>query len=184
MKSSRAEVVRNNEPLPKPSVLPSSATIPCFGFMPGRVSPLAAAGPRVFESMSYQFSKTVSCRTCKAPALINLHQQIFANGSVNYVWVCVVCGCKNPEGSNQMYIPREKVLLKLTPAQIEDLPVICRPPNARCVVCGNRNCELHHWAPRGIFGDDCEKWPQDYLCPGCHRVWHQRVTPQLVGEGF
>lgn len=44
-----------------------------------------------------------------------------------------------------------------------------------CARCGsNGGTQLHHWAPRAIF-DDAEQWPMSYLCPPCHRTWHQAM---------
>lgn len=34
--------------------------------------------------------------------------------------------------------------------------------------------ELHHWAPRHLF-HDAWSWPMAYLCPACHREWHQII---------
>lgn len=45
----------------------------------------------------------------------------------------------------------------------------------RCEVCSARGVELHHWAPREWFADECEKWPTGYLCPPCHRYWHTKA---------
>lgn len=49
-----------------------------------------------------------------------------------------------------------------------------------CEVCGaTGDSELHHWAPYHLFGYECEKWPQSYLCRACHVRWHQTVTPNM-----
>ncbi len=46
----------------------------------------------------------------------------------------------------------------------------------RCVKCGDRKAELHHWAPKEIFGDvEAERWPKDYLCVPCHIAWHEKI---------
>lgn len=82
-----------------------------------------------------------------------------------------------------MFIANALVEEDLSPEEIDSLPLIVNVPCNRCVKCGDRNCELHHWAPRAIFGkDECEQWPQDYLCKACHDRWHRLVTPQLVRE--
>lgn len=48
------------------------------------------------------------------------------------------------------------------------------PKDARtCDVCGEVGAEEHHWAPRYLFGDDCEKWPKGFLCQKCHSLWHK-----------
>lgn len=50
---------------------------------------------------------------------------------------------------------------------------------APCERCGSTTgTELHHWAPRHLF-DDADAWPMSYLCPACHREWHQIVTPHM-----
>jgi hypothetical protein len=36
--------------------------------------------------------------------------------------------------------------------------------------------ELHHWAPKALFGDEAEVWPQDFLCRSCHIRWHQTMN--------
>ena len=63
-------------------------------------------------------------------------------------------------------------------------PDFIEPRNTRhpCSVCGNLGAENHHWAPVGIFGDEADKWPTDYLCKTCHDRWHSMVTPSLVGK--
>jgi hypothetical protein len=125
-------------------------------------------------------SKSVLCGWCGETTTARLNLQFFANGSVNFLWVCGSCKRGNPEKSKEHFIPKEKVQGYLTPAQIDGLPVLMPQMFNRCVVCGERDCELHHWAPRGRFGDDCENWPKDYLCKSCHSKWHKLVTPQLV----
>lgn len=44
-----------------------------------------------------------------------------------------------------------------------------------CVVCGARGTELHHWAPRHLFGEEADLWPTANLCPACHTRWHTTV---------
>jgi len=49
-----------------------------------------------------------------------------------------------------------------------------------CVVCGSsKNIEMHHWAPRYLFGDESNIWPTSYLCKECHDIWHKKVTPKM-----
>ena len=61
---------------------------------------------------------------------------------------------------------------------VDALPVKEIAASPRCTRCGERGAELHHWAPRALFCD-AEYWPKDYLCKECHKVWHDRVTPNL-----
>lgn len=48
-----------------------------------------------------------------------------------------------------------------------------------CVVCGSLGVELHHFAPRHLFGADADKWPTAYLCRTHHKQWHDIVTPNM-----
>ena len=50
-------------------------------------------------------------------------------------------------------------------------------PCAACGAVGPR--EVHHWAPRHLFGADADKWPTADLCGACHRRWHDLVTPAM-----
>jgi uncharacterized protein YlaI len=52
--------------------------------------------------------------------------------------------------------------------------------NEPCAACGTIGfLELHHWAPRHLFGNDSDNWPTSYLCPDCHQRWHATVTPTM-----
>lgn len=49
-----------------------------------------------------------------------------------------------------------------------------------CTVCGvTGSTELHHWAPKHLFGDEAYKWPTANLCRECHLKWHKIVTPNM-----
>lgn len=128
-------------------------------------------------------SKLALCVQCKTEVKIVLHKQIFENGTEHYVWVCSICTRKNPRGDRQLFIPKLIVEKALSVAEIEAIPILMEAPVYRCVKCGKRGAELHHWAPKGIFGrEEADKWPRDYLCKPCHDKWHLLVTPQLVME--
>lgn len=116
------------------------------------------------------------CITCKTLQTAKLHLKISVSGAESFVWVCLTCRRFNPFGGN-LFIPSETVVKHLTQDQIAALPVMMPDAYSRCVVCGERKAELHHWAPRAIFGDDCEKWPKDFLCKQCHDEWHKKMTP-------
>lgn len=65
----------------------------------------------------------------------------------------------------------------MSKSEIEALPVIMPDASNRCVRCGKRESELHHWAPKEIFGkDEAETWPKDYLCVPCHILWHDTIN--------
>jgi hypothetical protein len=92
--------------------------------------------------------------------------QVFANGSRHVYRGCLDCG-RPLEGGRWLRKPAE-----------QDLPVVLdertsRPP---CVRCGGFGTDLHHFAPRAIFGtDEAEMWPTAWLCPDCHDYWHRMM---------
>jgi hypothetical protein len=46
--------------------------------------------------------------------------------------------------------------------------------------CSQPGEDLHHWAPKCLFGSDlADLWPKSYLCPSHHSEWHA-VTRTLA----
>lgn len=125
------------------------------------------------------YKKKGECSECKAMVEAVLHLHIRQNGARGFMWVCSRCSKHNPFGGN-VFIKNELVEDVIPPDTIDKLPVIMFQPYRRCAVCGARDAEEHHWAPKAIFGDAADKWPTDYLCKPCHDLWHLKVTPQLV----
>lgn len=125
--------------------------------------------------------KDALCASCKITTRFVLHQQLFANGAHHFVWVCRACGTRNPARDKVFFIPHEKIKAHLSDVQIDNLPVLMPDFSNRCVRCGRRECELHHWAPTHLF-KDANEWPKDYLCPDCHNLWHSVVTPNMGGS--
>jgi len=108
--------------------------------------------------------KNGMCSDCGTLVEAQLHKKIHANGAYCFAWKCP-CGKLNPfKSPSGLWIAKELVESKLCAEEIDSLPVIMPDVSNRCVKCGERTCELHHWSPRAIFGSDCEKWPKDYLC--------------------
>lgn len=124
-------------------------------------------------------TKSGLCSGCGDTSIAVLYRQIHQNGAEAFTWVCLTCKRKAPFGG-PVFIAHEKVESYLTEEQLENLPVLVASLYARCQVCGSRGAEEHHWAPKGIFGAEAERWPKDYLCKACHDRWHRMVTPQLV----
>ena len=124
-------------------------------------------------------TKKVQCQWCKQTTVATLHVQLFINGAKNFVWRCS-CGRLAPVLKSPLFIPKQDVEAHCTAEEIAALPVLMPVFYDRCAVCGARDVEDHHWAPRAIFGADAEKWPHDKLCSDCHKRWHLMVTPNLV----
>ena len=51
-----------------------------------------------------------------------------------------------------------------------------------CEHCGAPGVELHHWAPRMVFGAEADDWPTGDLCPPCHAEWHERMNAWADGK--
>lgn len=50
----------------------------------------------------------------------------------------------------------------------------------QCEVCfSEEKLELHHFAPKHLFGDESDKWPVAFLCVPCHSKWHKFATPSM-----
>lgn len=48
-------------------------------------------------------------------------------------------------------------------------------------MCGSTDgCELHHLAPRNVFGEAAEDWPQVLVCVDCHAHWHRMMDGYRV----
>ncbi len=103
-----------------------------------------------------------------------------ANGTYQ-VWVeCQACG-KNARGSG--------VLLKHDKVILEDCRTLPSEEMPVCERCHREGAELHHWAPRSIFGGEYVRvnghpciWPRDYLCIQCHQEWHSKMLAYTNGR--
>ena len=90
---------------------------------------------------------------------------IAPSGQVKYPWYCRGCGRRTT-----LYEPAH-------PHLVFEVVMDDSEENA-CEVCGKLGAEVHHWMPRYLAGDDCEKWPIGYLCQSCHAHWHQVIKGQ------
>ena len=129
--------------------------------------------------MSAPITKTGMCRHCGELVEASMWKRIFRNGAIGYCRICPVCHRSAPFGGN-VWIPKLQVNKIFTPEQIDEFPIIAEDAIKFCVVCGNGEVELHHWAPKSMFKEDAEKWPKDVLCKNCHAQWHKIVTPGLT----
>jgi hypothetical protein len=91
----------------------------------------------------------------------------FRNGVKHLYRGCGDCG-RPLEGGR--WLPQSGDLDAL-PIGIDERP--CNPP---CVRCGGFGTELHHFAPRALFGqEEADLWPTAWLCSGCHDYWHRMM---------
>ena len=122
-------------------------------------------------------TKEYTCKKCGKTGLVRLVRNITASGVSQVYWLCRFCN-DNADGGGH-YIPHKK--LKEYGVVIDDLKVIndYRDLEHACIVCGALGAELHHFAPRFLFGDRADKWPTGYLCNYHHLEWHGLVTPDM-----
>lgn len=119
------------------------------------------------------------CKRCGVAKLHVLTRNQTLNGAAMVGWLCSACLSWTTDKRGRLWIPLAEI--RAIGVIVEDLPLrstiaACE----RCARCGARNVEVHHWAPRALFGEKAERWPKDYLCPACHGEWHRTVTPALV----
>lgn len=122
-----------------------------------------------------------TCKHCNTTQSALLHLKVMQSGAESFVWVCVGCDRLAPFGGD-LWIAADKVYERLTRNQIQSLPLLMDRPTSRCAKCNSRGVENHHWAPKAIFGDDAENWPQDYLCKPCHDLWHSKMSGAMLSK--
>jgi hypothetical protein len=95
---------------------------------------------------------------------------IFANGKTHIAKICRRC--------NQYFNPKRVFVGLPYGVEIDNLPIRFdnRTTNVACEVCGCVGAELHHWAPKVVFGDEAEDWPKSYLCPEHHEYWARKIV--------
>ena len=126
-------------------------------------------------------TREATCPHCHIFSQMEMHRR---DGCNHRCWVCPSCNqivahkaiVNSDIGGH--WIPKAFMPYVNT----DDLPVYTPDGEQvpKCVLCGQRGAELHHFAPRSFFGDECEQWPKAYLCREHHMQWHDRVTPGLV----
>lgn len=121
---------------------------------------------------------TRACRCCNVDTEWRLFESETKSGARQFGWRCSICNqWQNKSGPGGGFWISQDSLAKAG-VDFDSLPFVPNPNLDRCIVCGERGAELHHWAPRSMF-EDAEKWPKDYLCKSCHDRWHLVVTPNI-----
>lgn len=111
-----------------------------------------------------------TCHQCGTKA--QLFRRIFRNGKTHVTLRCSRClaNCD----------PLERPFVPIPPGvTVETLPILydARTPEYSCERCGAIGAELHHWAPKVVFGEnEAEDWPQSWLCPACHEEWANKIV--------
>lgn len=94
------------------------------------------------------------------------------SGAIAIAAYCLSCG---RVATKDAYIPKRRFSL----AQIDEMAIEHDYSNSALVCCvegcTNHDVEWHHFAPKGIFGEDAEKWPKAWVCKAHHDDWHKRT---------
>lgn len=129
--------------------------------------------------MRFEVVRPRSCAECGRPTHYLAHAKTMS-GSTVFPYVCTNCG--NVSAQYEKRATAESIW-----SSGYDVPEVETKTRARyrdempsCVVCGAIETELHHFAPRHLFGDECESWPAADLCRSCHKRWHDLVTPDMA----
>lgn len=112
-----------------------------------------------------------TCAQCGGTGPFYRFKNKLSDTSYQVVDMCTTCH-KNARGS-AIYIPHnvagDLTLLPILFDYTHDKPA--------CEVCGSQTgTQLHHFAPRHIFGAEAERWPKAYLCQTCHDHWHAAMA--------
>ena len=105
---------------------------------------------------------------CFCEARLVIRALITANGTVQYKLYCTDCGRLRSGAIAHGRLDARTREQADRAATSHDWPL---PP---CEHCDDETSgvELHHWAPRAVFGDESWEWPTSYLCKRCHGRWH------------
>src|SRR5574340_592934 len=123
--------------------------------------------------MTIEIIRERDCQKCGQVRHVKLVRNITVNGTSQIYWLCMA-----HNGAAGHTITHDKV--KAAGINIDELPVIENySSQEQCIVCGAVGAELHHWAPKHLFGDTAEAYPKSYLCHHHHMLWHDLVTPDM-----
>lgn len=112
------------------------------------------------------FKPDEKCVTCCEHTLIRGYM-LKSNGEASPQALCLNCGHRGDISRHDMRPILDVVLHDNTREDRWNA-------NQECSHCHQPGAELHHWAPRAIF-NDADSWPKSWLCPDCHRLWHQTM---------
>lgn len=114
-------------------------------------------------------TKTSHCARCRKETAQHLVLKEISSGAAHCVWWCIsgdhgaACGTS----ISKEHLLRHGIDIEALPFKPADKP--------RCAKCAGRGAELHHWAPKELFGKEADNWPKDYLCKDCHAFWHNTI---------
>ena len=120
--------------------------------------------------------RLLPCQKCGQNTNQELVKRITVSGAEFYGRWCLVCKWWGNPGA---WISKESLVHY--GFDLENIRVAVMDSGQRCRHCGIRGSEEHHWAPKALFrSDEAEKWPKDYLCVPCHKIWHKTINENIL----
>ena len=120
--------------------------------------------------------RLLPCPKCGQITKQELVKRITTSGAEFYGRWCPVCKWWANPGT---WISKE--LLIQHGLDLANIRTAILDSSQRCSKCGLRGAELHHWAPKELFGaNEAENWPKDYLCVSCHQTWHKTINKKRL----
>ena len=122
-----------------------------------------------------------SNRAAPGPCQAQLHRYPTGRGAGHLGFYCVACR-RYPRPDPPKQSPWVSLRSTgLTLKQAMGLPLVPGVSQPRCQVCGSLGgCELHHLAPRNVFGPTADDWPTVLVCHDCHAHWHRMMDGYSV----
>jgi hypothetical protein len=98
-----------------------------------------------------------------------LWRQINGNGAQVVVARC--SNCDRVPNMKQPFLPKAEHPNWQAYPLYQDNTEFSEP----CVIrgCGRKDTELHHFAPRALFGNEADDYPTGWLCQYHHDRWHE-----------
>lgn len=129
----------------------------------------APESPKKYQPKHAYKIARLACNYCEEVGRFSVGKFLDPSGQIKYPWYCTACYKRTV-----LFEPKHEHLVYTAVFDTAELN--------QCEVCGKDGAEGHHWAPRKLFGNECERWPMGFLCQYCHARWHQIVTPN-INEG-
>ena len=117
------------------------------------------------------------CKSCNHDTTAKLVRNVTASGTSQVWYQCIFCH-GNIGGVASAFVKHSELRDKNIDVETIQIVNDYRDQNRICFVCGEPNCQLHHYAPRHLF-DNADSWPTSYLCQKHHDEWHKKLTPYM-----
>ena len=121
-----------------------------------------------------RIERTAVCTSCAAETNQVIGKTLTASRAEVFSWFCTTCRKIQQAKRGGYYIPKDEIRAHAESkgGSLAEIPVLDVKDAPRCERCGQRGAELHHWAPREIFGDREADLAMTQLFGGFGREFH------------